>query len=596
MTSTNISIGFSPQIPLPQEPLRAFADADAIKKEVAAAILPPKTPASMEDIVLLDTLRRAKASLQASPFALDSKHAAPVRDNLKMLVALAEKKLTGVEPAPASAEAIEAASAEPMPSLQRADSGSLAAIGDRLAAAGQHKQAIMLYMAADMNQADQTDVRYVVQAGKSLLALGQPEQAEEAFLLAQNQNIKNGGDVAMPDSHAQIDQLLTTARAAIVNSNSAPDTPRRNDAATQKTAGSSFFNDMSDQDIDIDFLLSELGKLQHDTSQLRIESEQDAIKSNRDIRDQQITQKLEAILARNKAKAEREAAAAKMNFWNKLSKGLGMAAMLIGLALAPFTGGLSLLGTAYMALDFGLELGEHFSGVKMSIQSGLQIACEKIIEFCASGSGTAEDRQFWAGILGIVVNVIAMIAVTVVSAGAGASKLLKIPNILKKAPSEILKDKKVFAVVLKSQEALGAEKSIEKATESGLKEAGATGKKVVSKFERNLQRKLTLLRVARGAQFGGMVAGGGTAVYGGVCAYETAEAGLELNSADVQQAEIEKRQIRLDKLFEQCSDDLKLVAKEWQRDIELLAEILSGNIENRGKAINALFHRPHLAA
>jgi hypothetical protein len=586
MNSTNISIAFSPQIPLPQEPLRAFVD--AIKKDTAAAILPSKTPASMADIALLDTLRRAKASLQASSFALDSEQAASARDDLKMLVGLAEQKLTGVEAERASAAAIETTPAEPIQALQRADAGSLAAIGDRLAAAGQHKQAIMLYMAADMNQADQTDVRYVVQAGTSLLALGQPEQAEEAFLLAQQQNIKNGGDVSMPDLHAQIDQFLTTARIAIVNSDSAPNAPRSNEAATtQATSRSSFLNNMNDQDFDIDFLLSELGKLQHDTSQLRIKSEQSAIKANRDMRDQQITQKLEAILARNKAKAEHEAAATKMSFWNKLSKGLGMAAMLLGLALAPFTGGLSLLGTAYMALDFGLELGEHFSGVKMSIQSGLQIACEKIVELC-SPSMAAEDRQFLAGILGIVVNVIAMIAVTVLSAGAGAPKLVKpLTDILKKAVPKILKNKKVVA---------GVEKSIGKAAESGLKAADATGKKVVSKFERNLQRKLTLMKMARGAQFGGMVAGGGTAVYGGVCAYETAEAGLELNSADVQQAEIEKRQIRLDKLFEQCSDDLKLVAKEWQRDIELLAEILSGNIENRGKAINALFHRPYLAA
>ncbi|MDB5992285.1 MAG: hypothetical protein JWQ10_3688 [Herbaspirillum sp.] len=595
MNSTNISIAFSPQIPLPQEPLRAFVD--AIKKDTAAAILPSKTPASMADIALLDTLRRAKASLQASSFALDSEQAASARDDLKMLVGLAEQKLTGVEAERASAAAIETTPAEPIQALQRADAGSLAAIGDRLAAAGQHKQAIMLYMAADMNQADQTDVRYVVQAGTSLLALGQPEQAEEAFLLAQQQNIKNGGDVSMPDLHAQIDQLLTTAHTAIVNSDSAPNALRGNDAVTtQPTTRSSIFGDMNDQDFDIDFLLSELGKLQHDTSQLRIKSEQSAIKANRDMRDQQITQKLEAILARNKAKAEHEAAATKMSFWNKLSKGLGMAAMLLGLALAPFTGGLSLLGTAYMALDFGLELGEHFSGVKMSIQSGLQIACEKIVELC-SPSMAAEDRQFLAGILGIVVNVIAMIAVTVLSAGAGAPKLVKaVTDILKKATPKILKSEKVATFVVNSKEVLEAEKSIGKATESGLKGADATGKKVVSKFERNLQRKLTLMKMARGAQFGAMVTGGGTAVYGGVCAYETAEAGLELNSADVQQAEIEKRQIRLDKLFEQCSDDLKLVAKEWQRDIELLAEILSGNIENRGKTINALFHRPHLAA
>lgn len=585
MTSTNISIGFSPQIPLPQEPLRAFADADATKKEVAAAILPPQTPASMEDIVLLDTLRRAKATLQASPFALDSEHAAPVRKNLKMLVDLAEKKLTGTGPASASAAAIEATPAEPMPAPQRADAGSLAAIGDRLAATGQHKQAIMLYMAADMNQADQTDVRYVVQAGRSLLALGQPEQAEEAFLLAQNQNIKNGGDVSMPDLHAQIDQLLIIARAAIVNSNSAPETPRSNDAATQKTAGSSFFNGMNDEDIDIDFLLSELGKLQHDTSQLRIASEQDAIKANRDIRDQQITQKLEAILARNKAKAEREAAEGKMNFWNKLSKGLGMAAMLLGIALAPFTGGLSLLGTAYMALDFGLELGEHFSGTRMSIQSGLQIACEKIVELCAP-SMAAEDRQFLAGIIGIVVNVIVMVAVTVVSAGAGVSKLSEaVKNILKK----VGKNKKVITFTFKNGSVARTTGATGKGNGFVAKIKGATTEGTSTRFR-------NFLKVNRGVQIGALAVGSGTSVYSGICAYDTAEAGMELNSADVQQAEIEKRQIRLDKLFEQCSDDLKLVAKEWQRDIELLAEILSGNIENRGKAINALFHRPHLAA
>jgi hypothetical protein len=224
-----------------------------------------------------------------------------------------------------------------------------------------------------------------------------------------------------------------------------------------------------------------------------------------------------------------------------------MTTAVLGIMLAPFTGGLSMIGTALLVADLALELGEYFSGIQMSVQSNLQKGCLLLVDEILKGVGTPQAHQLCAAVLGLLINIVLMVIMAKVSLGGSVSKLAKTIE-----GEVISKTKQVKDYLIK------------------------------------IVGKRTLLLTTLSAAL--------TSIYGGGCAYDAAVAGFELNDSDVQQTDIEKRQIKLDKLFEQLSDDLKLVAKELQRDMELLAEVLSGNIENRQKTITALFHRPHLAA
>jgi tetratricopeptide (TPR) repeat protein len=557
------------RISMPPETVPTVADATL--QDAASKSSPQAALAEKEAIILLDTLRRAKAATQDSAFPITGKDAARVRDNLKMLIGLAENRLTGSGPA-LKAAGITGFTAppaskpmEPAQNLQQSKSAGLGAIGDRLAAAGKHTEAVMLYMAADMNLAERTDMRYLVSTGKSLLALGQAEQAEEAFLLALQQNAKNGSDLVFPENRAELDGLLLTARTAIaegaVNKGTqASDSPAATQSPTRSTHRlneAMHFISVDEPNFDIDYLLSELGQLQHDTSQTRVASQQGAIQRNRDSREGQIKQKLEAMEANNKAKAEHDAAAKKAGFWSKLSMALSVATAVLGLMLAPFTGGLSLIGTAFLVADLALELGEYFTGIEMSLQTNLQKVCVLIVDEVLKGIGSPEAHQLVAAVLALVLNVVLMVVLMKMSMGKAVSNLAKATRLAKEAETG-MKAKPIS--------------TIKKATNYAVDVGG---------------KRLPQLMALSGAL---------TSIYGGGCAYDAAVAGFELNASDVQQADIEKRQVKLDKLFEQLIDDLKLVAKELQRDMELLAEVLSGNIENRQKTITALFHRPNPAA
>jgi hypothetical protein len=536
MISIPVAYTDTHRISMPPETVPTVAD--ATRQDAAPTSFPQAALAEKEAVILLDTLRRAKAATQHSAFPIAGKDAAPVRDNLKMLIGLAENQLKGSGPALQSAgvTGFTASPAskpmEPAQNLQQSKSASLGAIGDRLAAAGQHKEAVMLYMAADMNLAEQTDMRYVVSSGKSLLALGQVEQAEEAFLLARSTHSLNGGN-----------QFV------------AADEPI----------------------FDIDYLLSELGKLQHDTSQTRVTSQQGAIQRNRDSREAQIKQKLEAMEANSKAKAEHEAAAKKAGFWSKLSMALGVATAVLGIMLAPFTGGLSLIGTALLVADLTLELGEYFTGIEMSFQTNLQKVCVLVVNEVLKGVGSPQARELCAAVLALVINIVLMVVLAKMSVTGSIKNIAQIAS------------KGSRAISKGSQAASEAGKVVSEAGEavSEASKAASTGKQVKDYLIKTGGKRMIQLTTLSGAL---------TSIYGGGCAYDSAVAGFELNASDVQQTDIEKRQVKLDKLFEQLSDDLKLVAKELQRDMELLAEVLSGNIENRQKTITALFHRPNLAA
>lgn len=551
----------------------------ATPKKIELQNSPENIPASMSEIILLDTLRYVDETLQHHPAPAGDGDAIHVRKKLKVLVGQAEKELTrpgrsmtesdadtlailqsangmqqllkkltgsgkdiAVQKSPALRfeDGGELTAAELIQAAQQQDPAALCSMGDRLATAGRHAQAIMLYMAADMKQVDQTGMTYVAQASKSLLALGHASEAKEGLTLALNQSRKYRGGGLSPEIRAEMEHLLQQAAATVVE--------RRAVLEAQKFSSDDRMNGTG---FDIDSLLCELGKIQTETSQQRVDSQQSAIKANRDVRDRQVTQKLQAIDDGIKAKAAREAAEGKMSLWQKVSKCLGIAVAVLGIALAPFTGGASLLATAFMAVDLGLELGEYITGAKMSIQSGIQIVCEKLVDAIANGSGSEASRKFIAGIIGAVVNILIMVVLVAVTMGGGTPKLFK-----------------AFGGVAKIFDGTG--------------KTGKAGTAVA--------------KVSMGVQGAAGAAGGATGIIGGKFGVDTADAGFALASADVQRVEIEKLQTQLDKLFEQYTADLKLVSKELQSDMSLLAKIQWGNIENRKKNIDTLFHRTRLAA
>jgi hypothetical protein len=140
-----------------------------------------------------------------------------------------------------------------------------------------------------------------------------------------------------------------------------------------------------------------------------------------------------------------------------------------------------------------------------------------------------------------------------------------------------------------------ASHSIEKAAEMSAKK---TAKERVREAARDAARFFDghTSGIAHIAQAATTVATASATAAGGFYAMQTADAGFELASVDVQRARIEKMQAQLDKLFEQCSEDLKLISKELQRDNALLADMLWGNIKNREKNTAALFRGARLAA
>jgi tetratricopeptide (TPR) repeat protein len=396
----------------------------------------------------------------------------------------------------------------------------LSTAGDMLAAEGHHKQALVLYMSADEITADQADMRNVIRAGKSLMALGHFKEAKEAFTLASRQNLVSGRDQSAQASN-ELAALLNAAEKPVQD-------PVDLQNALPKTQKNEF---------DIEFLLCSLSKLRQECSKLQMNALKGQLEENRDTRAQLIEKKLLNLEARNKAKLEADAAREKTTFWQKLSKITGIVTAVIGIALAPFTGGLSLLATAYLVVDLGLELGEQISGVKMSIQSGLLIVCQKVVELVLSCGKSEEYKANVAAILAIFLNVVIAVVATVVSVGTAVPKLLD------------------------------AVKSLIKVS---------TGSLVV---------------VSKVVQGGTVVAAGATAIYTGKCSVDTANAGFEVTGREAEKVGLGKVQVSLEKVFALCGDGLMLLASESQRDREILAEIVSAGMENRKKTSNALFQR-----
>jgi hypothetical protein len=236
-----------------------------------------------------------------------------------------------------------------------------------------------------------------------------------------------------------------------------------------------------------------------------------------------------------------KAAQENRGYWGKLSNILGMAVAAVGVLLAPFTGGASLLATAYLAVDLGLQLGEQISGTKMSIDSGLQIAFKFVLDNMSHMGLSDTQREFYAGIASAVASLILAIGMTLLSAGGSAPKLFTaIKNITKNSAaiknlSEVL-PKHVIAV----------------------KNLGAMAPK--------------LSMAVQGAS---ELVSAGAGVTSGKYGLDNASSEKNLNGIDVQRENIRNERQLLLKAFEHCNENMKKIMEQLQRNSSLAGETIS---------------------
>jgi tetratricopeptide (TPR) repeat protein len=484
---------------------------------------------------------------EKTPKISEDKNGNISRQNLTAIIADAKQYLSKVKDTPPVTGKVP--KILQTPSSFAARSEKLSAIGDRLAATGNHEEAIMLYMAADMGQVGSSNTQCVTQAGKSLLALGKPMQAEAAFSRALEQSEADGNAGLSPESRVELDGLRKTAREQIEKTG-APESQQSAEHSIENISSraavtASILSELLGEGQDFNALLADLANAQRLTSQLCVDTLQSKQKANRDIAHQKSEQAIKTMEQDLKTEKERKAAEGKMSFWSKVTKALSVVVAVIGIALAPMTGGLSLLATAYLCVDLALDLGEHFSGTKMSIQSGLQIVCAKVIELVAKHLGTSEQRQLAASVLAAILNLVIALVVTTISAGAAGPKLFQ-----------------------------------------GIKNLFNMGQKGVTAMH----------KVNAGVQYVANAATGGASFASGYFAYDTANAEYKLASTEIERAGLEKMTTELDQMWAQSNEYLKRITKELQSNTSLIADAISNNIENDRKIMTTLFHSSRTAA
>lgn len=499
--------------------------------------------------------------------------------------------------------------------------GALGKRGAALAATDEHRQAALFYIAADIRKGtDDANPVYLIKTCKSLLAMGHAAEAREGLSIAADQL----ASAPMTKNAAHLSLEITSLT---IQANTADYTgDRRSNEADNYLSLSNIGMQpgeqvemhrlwlstwIADNSTDYDGIITDLAKVRHETALARTESQQEMIKSNRDLRDSRITEKLVAMKKQNDAIEEQKVAGRKSSWLSKLTQYLGYALTAICIVLAPFTGGLSLIGVAYMAIDLGLELGEKMSGVKMSIQSGITALVEIIVEAVASSDTTQEGRKRCAEIIAMVLGFIVQIAAIVLTCGLAAGKAIKAAKSLKQIATLATKTAKQ-TVVQSGKLENSIVRSAEKASEIGKKvkqsvestDSIASGaqnlKKLNKKFNwSNLKNKNLNSCSNNLSKFSAPVIAGtemlhsGAGIATGSYAIVSANKGAEVVSSDVQRAEIENFQTRLDKYFQQYAEDLKNLVQEQQRYLGSISDTLWANIDDRFKNLDTMFRHTH---
>lgn len=509
--------------------------------------------------------------------------------------------------------------------MQEAQTLSPDALGKRgagLAARNEHRQAALFYVAADIKKgANDTNPVHLIQTCKSLLAMGHAAEAMEGLDIAADQLLRAPMTKNAAYLTHEIKSLTLQANTAVYTGDSRRD--EVDNHLSQSNIGIQLSEQVemhrlwlstwiADNSTDYDGIITDLAKVQHETTLVRTESQQETIKINRDLRDSRITEKLVAMKKQNDAIAEQKAAAKKSSWFTKLTQYLGYAISALCIVLAPLTAGFSLIGVAYMAIDLGLELGENISGVKMSVQSGITALVETIVEAVASSDTTPEGRKQCADIIAMVLGFIIQIAAViltfkltffkkpkaVVNAAAEADTFATQTAKQVAAQSGSLENASVRTMEKTSEVSEQLQKSVR--SENSIVSRAKNLKKSIQKFKLYglEQQELNAYNKQVGKYALPFIAGsdvvrGGTGIAAGSYAVLSANKGAEVVSADVQRAEIENFQTRLDKYFQQYAEDLKNLVQEQQRHLGAIGDTLWANIDDRFKNLNEMFRHTH---
>lgn len=406
---------------------------------------------------------------------------------------------------------------------------ALTAIGNGMAVQGQHKQALMYYMAAAQTQPDQAQV--MLNACKSLLQLGHTAEAQEGLTLLQREDHSY-----KPGMRKEIENLLLQARqdsgdATLKPVFAAPPSASE-DAAVVRNMITAWLNGSG---FDPDTAIYELGVLQNKTLDKLMQEQQNALDFNKIKRDETVKKKLEVMQEQIDAKAAREAAAAKASFWSKVGSILGPLLAVASIGLAAVTGGASLLVTAvalsYLAVDVGLQIGEKASGIRMSIQSGLQMGASEFLK-AVFPNMPEEQRELIAEVIAMAINLIIGVAMGV-----------------------------------------------------GLLKGGGVGRlsNAISALKWNAA---TVAKVSHGVSYAASAAGAVPSIAGGVAGYQMAVEGNKLGFADIARAEAERTQIKISAALQQISTDAKALVEAWNLQLEQVVNMILSSLENRSQTMN----------
>ncbi|RXZ38785.1 hypothetical protein D9O50_04610 [Oxalobacteraceae bacterium CAVE-383] len=308
-----------------------------------------------------------------------------------------------------------------------------------------------------------------------------------------------------------------------------------------QTALQSIRSELSGDAVVFDAALSEMAILQYQVTQLCLRVQQSRIKSNNESQHELSLKNVEKMQEAIDQAVKSKAAQEKMGFWGKLSNVLGLAAAVIGIVLAPFTGGLSLLATGYLVVDLGLQIGEQASGIKMSIESGLEKGIKAFLSLLPENILSEAQRDLIAGIVSSIVGMVIAIGMSLISGGASAAKVI----------SALQKISKVLPAVAP--------------------------------------------KVSMGVQGTTHVAAAATGITGGTYGVENANSEYSLNGIEVQRTDLNKRRELLLDAFEQCKEDMQKILEGMQHELSQVGDMLANYYDGAARVIDSMAKVRHAA-
>lgn len=423
------------------------------------------------------------------------------------------------------------------------------ALANSLVQLGKHEHAVLHFASAGIAQPDNPQM--MLSAIESLVAMGYSADALEGLEVVDSLLAK----MAEADGlNRRAEALRATASEMPlaympVDPGAAPKASAMLDAILARAGGG----------FDFDTAMLAVSRAKQETSLAQLSAQRTNIEVLSAMRDEQIGEKIQAMLDAIDQRAERKAAESRSWWTNMLSKVIGPLVAAIGIAALPFTGGLSsalvVIGVAYTIADTALTIASEFTSEPITIAAGLgkltalivdavvtEIARTKLRQAGYYGEVTQqaiddllspEDREFISETIGMVAAMVIGIVVSVATAGAGASALLGAAN-----------------------KAIGY------------------GEKLV--------------RIASYVGQGLAVASVGVSLTGGAFGVVQAYSGRELAEAVARVSELEAEQVQMMMKFEEQSDELRRLMEKMRVEASILTQMLWSAAESRQATVNAV--------